>query len=150
MLPAQHQGCSHSVQAGALDRGYWGGERKREYPSLSLSGKQSNCRTHCTAELPSQSSCVKEGRHGGSPVLADRGAGRVQHPVALSWSLHKLDCVLSKESTGEGFVVVCSLSQPGKISDRAGGVHYVPCLLIQARQNELRLILFGWKGLNSS
>lgn len=79
--PAQHQGCC-TVSNPAATRGLAQGPQGRreaaagEYPSLSLSGKQSNRRTCCTAVLPSKAAGGGEGRHGGSPVQVD-GVQRV-------------------------------------------------------------------------
>lgn len=98
-----------------------------KYSSLSLSGKQSNCRTHCTAILPLQSSW----RWGGQARwLSGAGRRRSREGVVLCGYCHGPCPSWTVCCRTKCFAAVRSLSRPGKISHRAGQVHYVPCLLI--------------------
>lgn len=99
--------------------------RGREHPSRSRFGKQPTRGTRCAAVLPSKAAGGGEGM-----VAVRSGDQEDEVPFGTAIVLPELDHVLWKESAGECFAVVCSLSHPGKISHRTEQVHYVPCLLI--------------------
>lgn len=123
MSPAQHQGYSHSVQPSSHPIPCTGAMNST--PGAVLESSPSTGPAALLCCLPKQ---LAVGRAGTAAVRW--GDEEDEVPFGTAIVLPELDCVLSKESAGECFAVVCSPSHPGKISHRTEQVHYVPCLLI--------------------